>query len=88
MNQPLLLQCLEVAHDAVGALDLEMEADLADGRSVASPLNLAADEVVDFPLPRGECIQVGHGIAPSLANVVRRWMTAASMVTMYDTGDQ
>ena len=37
-----------MAHDAVGAADAELVADLADGGAVAAALDLGADEVVDF----------------------------------------
>ena len=70
-----------------GLLIMEVHADLADGRPVAAALNLAADEVVDFPLPWGECIQVSHGFL-LCRRTTRTWMTHASMGCMHDTGDQ
>ena len=62
--RPFFCRRLEVAHHAVGALDLELEADLADGRAVAASLDLAADEAVNLALPRRQCFEVGHGKAP------------------------
>ena len=50
VDQPLLLQRLEVAHHPVGALDLELEADLTDGRAVPASLDLAANEAVNLAL--------------------------------------
>ena len=62
MDQPLLLQGLEVAHHAIGAFDMKMRADLPDGRPVAPPLDLAPDERVDFSLSRRQVIGLGHDI--------------------------
>ena len=67
VDQALLLERLEVAHHPVGALDLELVADLADRRAVAPPLDLAADELVDLALARGQGFEVGHG------QDLRRW---------------
>src|SRR5262249_43489707 len=71
--EPLLLERLEVAHHPVGALDLEVHADLAHRRSVTPSLDLAADEVVDLPLPGSQGIQVGHSIPPSLGTGTESW---------------
>src|SRR5439155_17660407 len=60
MDQPLLLEGLQVAHHAVGALDLELEADLANRRPVTPPLDLAANEAVNLALSRRQHVEVGH----------------------------
>ena len=69
VDQALLLKRLEMAHHAIGALDVEVDADLPDRRPVAPALNLAADELVNVALPGRQQIQVGHELAPSLVDV-------------------
>src|SRR5437773_1828208 len=60
-DQPLLLQRLQMTHDAVGRLDVEGHTDLANRRAVAPALNLVTNELVDFPLPVRQLAEVGHG---------------------------
>ena len=77
-----------MAHDSIGALDLEVQADLTHRRSVTAPLDLAADEIVNFALTRSKCIQVGHGVAPCLTEAILRWLIRTNMRGMYSTYDQ
>jgi len=59
-DQPLLLQRLQMTHDAVGRADLETQPDLANRRAVAARLDLLLDEVVDLALPFRQLAEVRH----------------------------
>ncbi len=52
-DQPFLDQRIEMAHDAIGRLNVKRFPDLADRWPVAAGLDLVADELVNLPLPRG-----------------------------------
>ena len=56
-DQPLLLQGLQVADHAVGRVDVEFGADLADRRPVAAAADLVANELVDRLLPFGQFVE-------------------------------
>ena len=60
MDQPFLLQGLQVADHAVGRMDAEVGGDFADGRPVAPAANLFADELVHVPLPVGQLVEQSH----------------------------
>ena len=50
LDQALLFQRLQMAHDAVGRFDVKAEANFANRRAIAPALDLFADELVDFAL--------------------------------------
>jgi hypothetical protein len=64
VDQAFFLKRLEMAHHAIGALDVEVDTNLPHRRPVAPALNLAADELVNIALPGRQQIQVGHELAP------------------------
>ena len=60
-DQALLHQRVQMAHHAVGRLDVERLADLAHGRPVAARLDLLADELVNLSLALRQLAEVRHG---------------------------
>src|SRR5262249_27927219 len=66
LDEALLLECLQVAHDAVRRRDAERLADLTDRRRESAVLDLVADEVENLVLAFRDRRSFTHDIAPSL----------------------
>ena len=64
LDEPFFLEGFQVAHDAVGRLDVERLADLAHRGAVATVFNLVANELVDLALTFGELAEIRHGGLP------------------------
>src|SRR5438128_1625485 len=71
LDQALLLQRLEVTHDAVGRLDVKGLPDLPDRGAVAAALNFVPDKVVNLPLTLGQLTEIRHSSTPCTWNKPR-----------------
>src|SRR5206468_3560119 len=65
LDQPLLLQGLQVAHHPIGRRDVELESDLAHRRAVAAIFDFVPNELVNLSLAIGQLTEVWHRTPPA-----------------------